>query len=106
MLFENGLNINEICENYKKQLEILFQENIACAKFVKSKCANQPDKICTEKAQREAIQKSLIDQTQDINLIICGKLLSLLERKYLIEINGFSLVHSMIFKILQYFIHY
>ena len=68
MLFENGLNINEICENYKKQLEILFQENIACAKFVKSKCANQPDKICTEKAQREAIQKSLIDQTQDINL--------------------------------------
>ena len=36
LLFENGLNINEICENYKKQLKTLIQENIPCAKFVKS----------------------------------------------------------------------
>ena len=34
MLFENGLNINEISENYKKQLKILPEENIPCAKFV------------------------------------------------------------------------
>ena len=47
LLFENGLNINEICENYKKQLKTLIQENIPCAKFVKSKCANQPETIFT-----------------------------------------------------------
>ena len=35
LLFENGLNINEICENYKTNLK---------AKFVKSNCANQPEK--------------------------------------------------------------
>ena len=27
-LFENGLDINEICENFKKQLKTLIQENI------------------------------------------------------------------------------
>ena len=68
LFFENWLNINEICENYKKQLKTLIQENIPCAKFVKSKYANQPEKNFTEEAQREAIHKSSIDQTQDINL--------------------------------------
>ena len=43
LLFENGLNINGICENYKKQLNILIQEKTPCAKFVKSKYANQPE---------------------------------------------------------------
>ena len=57
LLFENGLNINEICENYKKHLKTLIQENIQCAKFVKSKCGNQPEKIYTKEAQREAIHK-------------------------------------------------
>ena len=40
LLFENGLNINEVCENYKKQLKILIQENMPRAKLVKSNCAN------------------------------------------------------------------
>ena len=93
-------------KNYKTQLKILIQENIRCAKFVKSKFPNQPEKCFTEEAQREATHKSSIDQTQGINLIICGKLLGLLGKKYLIEISGFSLVHSMILKILQCFIHY
>ena len=44
LLFENGLNINEICENYKEQLKILTQRNILCGKFVKRICANQPEK--------------------------------------------------------------
>ena len=57
LLFENGLNINEICENYKKHLKTLIQENIQCAKFVKSKCGNQPEKIYRKEAQREAIHK-------------------------------------------------
>ena len=68
LLFENGLNINEICENYTKPVKILIQENIRCAKIVKSKCASQPEKIFKDEAQRGAIHKSLIDQTQDINL--------------------------------------
>ena len=49
LLFENGLNINEICENYKEQLKKLIQGNILCAKFVKSKCANQPEKNLEKK---------------------------------------------------------
>ena len=69
LLFENGLNINKICENYMKQLKILLQENIPCTIFVKSKFINQPEQICTEESQKEvAIHKSSIDQTQDINL--------------------------------------
>ena len=60
LLFENGVNINEIYENYKKQLKTLIQENIPGAKFVKSKCANQPETIFTDEAQREAIHKSSI----------------------------------------------
>ena len=68
LLFENGVNINEIRENYEKQLKTPIQENIPCTKFVESKCANQPEKFFPEEAQREAIHKSSIDQTQDINL--------------------------------------
>ena len=60
LLFENGVNIKEICENYKKQLKTLIQENIPGTKFVKSKCANQPETIFTDEAQREAIHKSSI----------------------------------------------
>ena len=40
LLFENGLNLNKICENYMKQLKILLQENIPCTIFVKSKFTN------------------------------------------------------------------
>ena len=40
LLFENGLNINKICENSMKQLKILLQENIPCTIFVKSKFTN------------------------------------------------------------------
>ena len=69
LLFENGLNINKICENSMKQLKILLQENIPCTIFVKSKFTNQLEQICTEESQKEvAIHKSSIDQTQDINL--------------------------------------
>ena len=60
--------LSEICENYKKPVKILIQENMRFAKIVKSKCASQPEKIFKDKAQRGAIHKSLIDQTQDINL--------------------------------------
>ena len=38
----------------------LIQENIPGTKFVKSKCANQPETIFTDEAQREAIHKSSI----------------------------------------------
>ena len=41
----------------KKKLKILIQENIPCAKFVKSKFANQPEKVCAEKTQRETLHK-------------------------------------------------
>ena len=68
LLFENGVKINEIHENYEKQLKTPIQENIPCTKFVKSKCANQSEKFFPEEAQREAMHKSSIDQTQDINL--------------------------------------
>ena len=58
LLFENGLNINKICENYWKPLKILIQEKISWGKFVKSKCAKQPERFFTEEAQRKAIHKS------------------------------------------------
>ena len=43
LLFENGLNMNEICENYKTNLK---------AKFVKSNCANQPQKKIVQKKHK------------------------------------------------------
>ena len=67
--FENGININDqISKSYKKQLEILIEEDIPCAKFVKSKYLNQPEQICTEEAQREALHNSSKGQKEDINL--------------------------------------
>ena len=57
LIFENGLSINDICENYKKQLKILIQENIPCTKFVKSKCSNHPENIL----QKERKEKQYIN---------------------------------------------
>ena len=106
LLFENELNINEICENYEKQLKTLIQENIPCAKLVKEKCANLPEKSFTEEAQREVIPKSSINQTQDINLNYMWKVAWFIRKEILGRELRVSLVHLIILKILQCFIHY
>ena len=59
------------------------EENIPCAKFVKSKCANQPEKFFTEEGQREAIHKSSIDQTQDVNLNYMWKVARFMRKEIL-----------------------
>ena len=69
-----------------KQLYVLIQENIPCAKFVKSNCANQPEKNLYRRRTKLS-NTSIIDKPNT---------------KY----HKISLVHSMILKILQYFIHY
>ena len=98
----------------KNNLKHSFKKIYHAPNLSKVNVPTSQKKNFTEEEQREAIHKSSIDQTQDINFvcitltfynfistIICGKLLSLLGKKYLIEISGFSLVHSMILKILQ-----
>ena len=62
LLFENGLNIKKICENYKKQFNILIQENKSCTKFVKSNCANQPEKKIVQKKHKELSNTQIIDR--------------------------------------------
>ena len=52
LLFENGLNINGICENYKKQLNILIQENTPWKNLLKVIVPTSQNNICTEEAQR------------------------------------------------------
>ena len=60
-----------------------IEENIPCAKFVKSKCANHPEKFFTEEGQREAIHKSSIDQTQGVNLNYMWKVARFMRKEML-----------------------
>lgn len=66
LLCENGLYINEVNYKYKTQLKVLIQENIPPTKFVKSKYSNQPENICGEQAQGEALDYSSKVQTLDV----------------------------------------
>ena len=63
--------------------KIPIQENMSCAKFVKSKYANQPEQIFAEEAQREAIHKLSIDQTQDVNLSYMWKVARFIKKEML-----------------------
>ena len=59
ILLENGLDNKFIKENYKKYLKGLIEENIPAAKFVRSFRLNEPEKICSDATQQQALENAV-----------------------------------------------
>ena len=70
ILLENGLDNKFIKENYKKYLKGLIEENIPAAKFVRSFRLIEPEKICSDATQRQALENAVSQNTSDdLNLL-------------------------------------
>ena len=70
ILLENGLDNKFIKENYKKYLKGLMEGNIPAAKFVRSFGLNEPEKICSDATQRQALENAVSQNTSDdLNLL-------------------------------------
>ena len=65
ILSENGLDNKFKEENYKKYLKGLIGENIPAAKFVRSFRLNEPEKICSDATQRQALENAVSQNTSD-----------------------------------------
>ena len=67
ILLENGMENEELSENYKKHLKELLRTNLMDLVFVQSTQRNQPENVMMDKTYVQAVSSSNPNES-DINL--------------------------------------